>query len=74
MKWKTKKYVPEEGYLRRVRKFAFLPKVCGPYTVWLESYESKQRYTKLARFVDGVVPIPYMDWVEIERNHLELYL
>jgi hypothetical protein len=72
MKWKTKKYIPEEGHLRTVRKFAFLPTTCGPYTVWLETYESEQKYTKVVEFCESV-PGPILEWVEYKRNYLELY-
>ena len=73
MKWKTTRYKPEEGHIRRVRKFAFFPKVCGPYTVWLEAYESKQKYQKVL-VCEDYYPSWQMEWVEYERNHLELYL
>ena len=72
MKWKTTRYKPEEGHLRRVNKFAFLPTNCGFYTIWLEFYESKQRYEKVVVFDDSG-PQPQMKWVEYERNLLELY-
>jgi hypothetical protein len=72
MKWKTTRYKPEEGHKRRVNKFAFFPKVCGTYTVWMEWYESHQEYKKMVVF-DTSGPQPQMEWVEFERNLLELY-
>lgn len=74
MKWKTTRYKPQEGDKRRVRKFAFFPKVCGPYTVWLESYESHQVYKGMTQFGEGTIPMKCLEWVEFECNHLELYL
>ena len=73
MKWKTTKYVPEEGHLRTVRKFAFLPKECGLFTVWLETYDSKQRYMKVAHFEDGGIVVPKFEWVEYQSEYLMLY-
>ena len=72
MKWLTKNSQPFEGQKRRVRKFAFLPKDCGTYTVWLESYESHQVYKKMV--YGSTIPRFCVEWVEFERNHLELYL
>ena len=71
MKWLTKKYKPKEGDKRRVRKFAFFPKTCGPYTVWLESYESHQVYKEMV--YGATLPRFCVEWVEFERNYLELY-
>ena len=73
MKWKNKTDVPLEGHRRRVRKFAFLPTRCKHYTVWLESYESHQEYVRVVDCMD-LIPIPGYEWIEFERNHLELYL
>ena len=74
MKWLAKQYKPTEGQKRRVRKFAFLPTRCNDYVVWLETYESHQEYKAMTQFSDGAIPIKSLEWVEFERNHLELYL
>lgn len=74
MKWKTNKHIPKEGDVRRVRKFAFLPKDCeGGNTVWLETYESVQKYKKMAQLSEGH-GFWSLEWVEIYRDSLEVYL
>ena len=73
MKWLAKQYKPTEGQKRRVRKFAFLPTRCNDYVVWLETYESHQEYVRVVDCMD-LIPIPGYEWIEFERNHLELYL
>ena len=72
MKWLAKQYKPTEGQKRRVRKFAFLPTRCNDYVVWLETYESHQEYMEVVDVLD-LIPIPSMEWIEFERNHLEYY-
>jgi hypothetical protein len=72
MKWKINPYVPKEGDTRTIRKFAWLPTDCGEYRVWLESYESVQKYKKMAQLGEGH-GFWALEWVEIERNYLVLY-
>lgn len=67
MKWKTNQYVPKEGDRRTVRKFAFLPVIADEYTVWLETYDSVQQYTKVTVYVHRGVPDRWMRWVEVEK-------
>lgn len=62
MKWKAKT-IPKIGDTRKVRKFAFLPKKCSEYTVWLETYESFQRLEP--KYIGQKEK-----WVEIERREL----
>jgi len=67
MKWKTRKYKPEEGDIRCKRKFAFLPTTTiDDYTVWLETYDSVQEY----RWSAGDVGFT---WEEIRRLPLYAY-
>lgn len=67
MKWKREQ-TPQLGDKRKVRKFAFLPKKCNEFTVWLETYESVQEYsrdfwyTPERRYADS--------WKEVARNEL----
>lgn len=70
MKWKTNKIIPKEGDIRHIKKFAFLPKQCSDnQTVWLETYESIQKYKKKLQYVGreghGFFAL---EWVEIYRD------
>jgi hypothetical protein len=73
MKWKTTKYEPAEGDIRTKRKFAFLPVTADEYTVWLETYDSVQKYTKVTVYVHRGVPDRWMRWEEIRRLPLYAY-
>ncbi len=76
MKWKTTRYVPKENDTRIVRKFAFLPTECnGGYTVWLETYDSMQKYKVKSRFSHlGRFIVKESKWVETERIYLEVWM
>ena len=69
MKWKTTKIEPKEGDRRVKRKFAFIPTemTSGEWTIWLESYDSVQRYSWGPRPNHHVGIVMRHDWDEIER-------
>ena len=74
MKWKTKKYKPQEGDARTVRRFAWIPKRCeGGYTVWLETYDSFQVYKRVAQMETRHVYWA-LEWVETKAYYLEVYV
>ena len=68
MKWKTNKVTSKINDVRYVRRFAWTPKKCeGGYTVWLEAYESVQKYMEIPS--SGGT----RQWVEIYCNYLKIY-
>lgn len=73
MRWKnTKNRNPQEGDIRRIKKFAFLPTKVNDYTVWLEMYGVTQEYKALATF-DGTFVAAELHWVETSRRTLDYY-
>ena len=68
MKWKTVRKEPKEGDRRTIRKFALFPvQTDYDYTVWLETYDSVQRYSWGPRANHHVGTVMRFDWDEIER-------
>lgn len=71
MKWKHE-VQPQLGDIRKVKKFAFLPTKCNEYTVWLETYESVEKYCRdFVYFDEGHHAIDR--WREVARNELYFY-
>lgn len=69
MRWKNTYREPDEGEMRTVRKFAWTPITLsdGNYNIWLEFYESVQKYqTRLRPTKFGC--ITFAKWDEIERK------
>jgi len=60
VKWKTNKPEPKEGEIRFARRFAWLPTGChddhDEYTVWLETYEAMEVYTRVYRGIETTFP------------------
>lgn len=63
MRW-TIKQEPKWGDTRTKIKFAWLPVKIENTVVWLEEYESLQRYGRYAGFLYGYV----RKWLETERK------
>ena len=60
MKWSNIEYKPKGGETRTYRRFAWKPTIVGKWTVWLESYQVTEQYMGT-------------EWVELERQILEVY-
>ncbi len=74
MKWK--RFDPSSliDTEKTVTKFAFWPTKVKEYTVWLETYEVRLRFSrKIGWSMSMGDCYYYYEWDEVERNTLEVY-
>ena len=75
MRWKIRdKKSPKIGDERTITKFAWLPIKIDNYKVWLEAYDSFQKYEEVSEVIDMTEPeIIVRKWVEFKRKTIDFY-